>query len=176
MPTREYWALTRGQMLHVNMTSFNPHNSLERWEQVCHFTKEEKMKLKVFKQLSQNSIVCGDQDPDLEPGPTDFKKKKTTLFSTTDPVTIQQSAYSGDVLILVFSNFSFLNQRLSLLLGNTSHLFPWNIRYTQAPFRSRSTFTFYRTHLGSHQMEMKSYSHIPYKQKQRIMKQHRRHT
>lgn len=59
-------------MLHVNMTSFNPPNSLERREQVCHFTKEEKMKLKVFKPLSQNSIVCGDQDQDLEPGLTDF--------------------------------------------------------------------------------------------------------
>lgn len=82
------------------------------------------MKLKLFKQLSQNSIVRGDQDQDLEPGLTDFFKKKNTLFSTTDPVTIQQSAYSGDVLILVLSNFSFLNQRPSPLLGNTTHLFP----------------------------------------------------
>lgn len=59
----------------------------------------------------------------------------------------------------------FYKSKTTLLLGHTAHPFPWNIKYTQGTFTSGSISTFYRTHLGSYQMEMETYSHIPYKQK-----------
>lgn len=79
------------------------------------------MKLQVFKQLSQNSIVCGDQDQDLEPGLT---LKKTLCF-------LQQTRlpHSGVHILEMSSSCSsaipqFYKSKTTLLLGHTSHLFP----------------------------------------------------
>ena len=61
-------------MLRLNITSFNPHNSLGKQEQPCYLFNKAggKLKLKVFTQLSQNSIVCGNQNHGLKPGLADF--------------------------------------------------------------------------------------------------------
>lgn len=114
-------------MLHVNIISFNPCNSLERQERLCHFTKEEKMKLKVFKQLSQNSIVHENQNQDLKPRLPDLKTKTTattTLFPTADQVAIQQSPCSGDAPIQILSNFLFLIKDHFVLKKHLKSYFP----------------------------------------------------
>lgn len=74
------------------------------------------MKLKVFKELSQNSTVWGTQNQDLKSKLSDLKKhknkNKTTLFPTTHQTSIQQSPlYSRDTFIQFLSNFSFLNKK-----------------------------------------------------------------
>lgn len=66
----------------------------------------------MFKQLSQNSIVHGNQNQDLKPGLPDLKTTKTTamttLFPTADQVAVQQSPCSGETPIQILSNFLFL--------------------------------------------------------------------
>lgn len=118
------------------------------------------MKLKVFKELSQNSTVWGTQNQDLKSKLPDFKKtqkQKQTLFPTTHQTSIQQSPlYSRDTFIQFLSNFSFLNKKSHCSQEIPQILFPCHIKYILAAFRLRSTFIDTRTSPGSHQLEILS--------------------
>lgn len=80
----------------------------------------EKSKLKVFKQLSQNNIVCGNRNHGLKPGPADFLKIFVSYNTPGRPTAV--SAVSWRWLHLTLRQFLTSKLKIALFLGDpTNH-------------------------------------------------------